>query len=530
MSTTESSKKRKERSAITLEKKVEIIRKKEENTKLSHQDLAKQYNVDRSTISSILRDKDKYLQLYDTTPLHIQQRVRLQKGQFHIIDEAVYKLFLELRAQNVPVSQDMLKTKALSIYEQLKNGGIEFPSVFEASNGWVFGFQRRFGISSKTITGESESADKVAAENGRCYFQELLKNYHPDNILNADETGLYFRLGPDKTLASKSDMAKGFKKDKQRLTILLCCNASGTRKFKPFVIGKSARPQCMKRVNMSTLPVNYSNNATAWMTEKKWECWLKWLDDQLNQPTILVVDNCSAHSSPKLRNIKLEFLPPHTTSIIQPCDAGIIKNFKVHYRKSLIKKWIDDVENGKQIEPINIKEVIYMISDAWKQVSLTTIANCWNKTKILPLEENLLANTSDDNDDMRELEQALEEIEMPHNSIKLSAIEYVNVDENVQTMDISTEESVVKDILKAQGLIDNENSDIDDEDEEEVVDDPVSYNEGKKALEISRKYLEQSSFATEDDIYLLRQIIKKAESFYRSSLKQTTIDKYFMNQ
>ncbi|CAG8727219.1 10722_t:CDS:1 [Racocetra persica] len=135
MSVAEFSKKRKERSTLTLEKKVEIIRKKDENMKLSYQDLAKQYQVDRSTISNILRDKDKYLQLYDTTPSHIQQRVRLQKGQFHIIDEAVYKLFLELRSQNIPVSQDMLKTKALSIYEQLKNGGVEFLTTFEASNG-----------------------------------------------------------------------------------------------------------------------------------------------------------------------------------------------------------------------------------------------------------------------------------------------------------------------------------------------------------------------------------------------------------
>ncbi|CAG8786027.1 9771_t:CDS:2 [Racocetra persica] len=456
------SKKRKERSAITLEKKVEIIKKREENTKLSHQDLANQYHVDRSTISNILRDKDKYLQLYNTTP-HAQQRVRVQKGQFHIIDEAVYKLFLEFRSQNVPVSQDILKTKALSIYERLKDGGVEFPSTFNASNGWVFGFQQRFGISSKTISGESESADKAAVESGRRRFQELLKDYHPDNILNADETGLYFRLGPDKTLASKSDAAKGFKKDKQRLTVLFCCNASGTRKFKPFVIGKSARPLCMKTTNMSKLPVHYSNNKTAWMTETKWENWLKWLDSQVNQPTILLADNCTAHSSPRLQNI-----------------------------------------NGKSFEPINVKEAIYLISDAWKQVSLMTIVNCWNKTKILPLEMDLTAETSDNND-IDELEQVLEELEMSYDCIKLSAEEYINVDEELQTMDTPTEESVVRDILKEQGL-------------------------GKIALEVAKKYLEQSQFATEDDIYLLRQIIKKAESYYRSSLKQTTIDKYFITQ
>ncbi|CAG8534848.1 3736_t:CDS:2, partial [Cetraspora pellucida] len=215
-------------------------------------------------------------------------------------------------------------------------------------------------------------------------------------------------------------------------------------------------------------------------------------------------DNCTAHSSPRLQNIKLEFLPPHTTSVIQPCDAGIIKNFKANYRKLLVKKWIDDIESGKSFEPINVKEAIYLISDAWKQVSLMTIVNCWNKTKILPLEMDLTAETSDNND-IDELEQVLEELEMSYDCIKLSAEEYINVDEELQTMDTPTEESVVRDILKEQGL-------------------------GKIALEVAKKYLEQSQFATEDDIYLLRQIIKKAESYYQSSLKQTTIDKYFITQ
>ncbi|CAG8694827.1 8167_t:CDS:2 [Cetraspora pellucida] len=168
-------------------------------------------------------------------------------------------------------------------------------------------------------------------------------------------------------------------------------------------------------------------------------------------PTILLADNCAAHSSPKLRNIKLEFLPSHTTSVIQPCDARIIKNFKANYHKLLVTKWINNIENRKSFEPINVKEAIYLISDAWKQVVLTTIINCWNKIKILTLEMNLTNKTAE---------------------------EYVNMDNKLQMMDTLTEESVVKDILKEQGL-------------------------GKMALEVAKKYLEQSQFATEDDIYLL---------------------------
>ncbi|CAG8769569.1 16964_t:CDS:1, partial [Cetraspora pellucida] len=75
-------------------------------------------------------DKDKYLQLFDTISSQVQQHVCIKKRQFHIIDKAVYKLFLNFHSQNVPVSQNILKTKALFIYEQLKDSGIEFSSTF----------------------------------------------------------------------------------------------------------------------------------------------------------------------------------------------------------------------------------------------------------------------------------------------------------------------------------------------------------------------------------------------------------------
>ena len=49
---------------------------------------------------------------------------------------------------------------------------------------------------------------------------------------------------------------------------------------------------------------------------------------------ILFMDNVSSHSSDlkeKFSNIKVVFLPVNTTSRLRPLDAGIIKNFKVHY-------------------------------------------------------------------------------------------------------------------------------------------------------------------------------------------------------
>ena len=62
---------------------------------------------------------------------------------------------------------------------------------------------------------------------------------------------------------------------------------------------------------------------------------------------LLIVDNCSAHGqhiATKLKSIQLEYLPPNCTSQLQSCDMGIIKNFKVFYRKRLLSKLIRAIE------------------------------------------------------------------------------------------------------------------------------------------------------------------------------------------
>ena len=286
--------KRKDRQSITIETKIEIINKKENEHK-SDTELARSYNLDRSTVSNIIRNKQKILDAFKQTGARASKRTRMQKGHFDIVEKAVYRWFSMLRSNNIPVSQDILKQKAQEYHQQFVNAGVDLPANFEAANGWLRRFQERFGIVQRTISGESSSVNVSVVENGRQQLQELLEQYSLENIYNADETGLFFRLGPDKTLASKSDTAKGCKRDKQQLTILFACNATGSCKLKPLVIGKSKRPRCLTNVNLNTLPVQYSSNTKALMTGEKWKDWLKWFDQQCTEPTLLLADNCPAH-------------------------------------------------------------------------------------------------------------------------------------------------------------------------------------------------------------------------------------------
>ena len=94
---------------------------------------------------------------------------------------------------------------------------------------------------------------------------------------------------------------------------------------------------------------------------------------------------------------------------LQPMDAGIIQNFKVHYKKMLMRHYIDTIDEGKELEHLNLKQAIYFVRDAWKEVKLVTIAH----TNILPIpqHQSTLSSTtsqvSGQSDDVEELESLM---------------------------------------------------------------------------------------------------------------------------
>ena len=59
-------------------------------------------------------------------------------------------------------------------------------------------------------------------------------NLQKEQIYNADETGLFWQVLPDKTLAGSCEKdAPGVKKSKDRVTLFCCAIATGTQKLKP---------------------------------------------------------------------------------------------------------------------------------------------------------------------------------------------------------------------------------------------------------------------------------------------------------
>ena len=187
-------------------------------------------------------------------------------------------------------------------------------------------------------------------------------------------------------MALKSEKCFGGKLSKERLTILFCVNMIG-EKEKLLVIGKAARPRAFKNMKISDLPAYWKHNKKAWMTGDIMAEWLMQFDRRMlreKRNILLFLDNAASH--PKdiiLKNIKIVFLPPNTTSVCQPLDQGVIKNFKVHYRTAIIQNLLPGIEFNNSAKTlkgtINVLDALYFIKKSWEKVTAETIKNCFGK-------------------------------------------------------------------------------------------------------------------------------------------------------
>ncbi|KAL4135901.1 hypothetical protein QTP88_007483 [Uroleucon formosanum] len=186
----------------------------------------------------------------------------------------------------------------------------------------------------------------------------LLKEYDSKDIFNADEFGLFFKCTPDRTLTFKGDTCHGGKKSKERVTVMVGANMTGTEKLKLLVIGKSKQPRCFKKKNVQSLPVTYAYNKKAWMLSTIYESWIFDLDKRFfndKRKVLLFVDNCPAHPKTLLHELKaiLNQLNYCINPGEQVTQSTIVNCFhKAGFTNGINKLEIEEVEPVEEETPI----------------------------------------------------------------------------------------------------------------------------------------------------------------------------------
>ena len=213
---------------------------------------------------------------------------------------------------------------------------------------------------------------------------------------------------PERTYITKEKSAPGFKAFKDIFTLLLGANLTGDCKLKPVLVYHAENPSVLIGYAKNSLPVYWYSNSTGWITGDIFQSYVKdQLENELKEycrsqglpfKILMLLDNAPAHPQALLdlhEDINFVYLPPNTTSLIQPMDQSIIRMLKTHFLqkawRSLSRKCDvsleelemaveapeDPVELQKDMvsrhwKEYTIRDALWHVRDAWREAT----ANC----------------------------------------------------------------------------------------------------------------------------------------------------------
>ncbi|XP_068204478.1 tigger transposable element-derived protein 1-like isoform X2 [Palaemon carinicauda] len=259
----------------------------------------------------------------------------------------------------------------------------------------------------KEIEKVNEETFETRAEEFVADFKRLVESEHyvPQQVFNCDETSLFWKKLPKRTyITAEENLVVGHKPMKDRLSLLLCANASGDCKIKPLLVYHTENPRAFKncKVQKKRLNVMWRSNSKAAVTRILFVEWVNdifgpevkkfLLERSLPLQALLVMDSASAHP-PDLEDylldefkfIQIKFLPPSTSPLLHPMDHEVILNFKMLYTKAMFQRCFEAMEGTNLSlrafwkDQFHIVKCLKIIDKAWEGVTTRTLNSAWKR-------------------------------------------------------------------------------------------------------------------------------------------------------
>lgn len=273
---------------------------------------------------------------------------------------------------------------------------------------WVGGFLKRHShlLSSRMCQNISRKRAAVSETVVSEYFNNLEKTVEgvpPTNIVNYDETNI-----TDDPKGKLQIFRRGTKHaerimntTKSSTSIMFAITASG-HNLSPCVVYKGERLQTAWIEN-GPIDVVYNVTKSGWFDSLTFIDWfqkiilpyMKILP--VEEPKVLIGDNLASHINHTVvqlcerHNIRMVFLPPNSTHLLQPLDVAVFSSLKNEWRK-IITQW--KLTTGKHcttlpksmIPPLILKLEIAM-NDKWADLAKAGFRACgihpFNKDHVL---------------------------------------------------------------------------------------------------------------------------------------------------
>ncbi|XP_044863785.1 tigger transposable element-derived protein 5-like [Mauremys mutica] len=443
------------RRAYSIKDKLQAIERVKKGERQAS--VCRDFGVPGGTLRGWLKDEHKLRWFLDQLGGEVgTQRKKMRLANEEEIDRAVYTWFLTLRQHGVPLSGPIIQAQAEAFARQIY--GPE--CTFKASHGWFWRWQKRHGISSQRIYGEGGGGGDPAAPGTPPLKAELEPGapsstfpdpslllpppppppaaaapsdgggYGDEQIYNANVTGLYWKLLPGQAgeLRAHSPRLQAPPRRrlvvKERVTVLLAANLTGSHKLKPLVVGGLPDPPSLRHHNQDKFPACYRYSPEARLGPALLRAWFfedfvpgvkRYLRRScLQQKAVLLLSSppppsgAGPEEPPQLQtpdgSIRALFLSKAAAGgssaagggrIPAPLEQGVVSAFKQLYKRELLRLAVSCVASGGGgptggpspagggsgpldfVRSFLLKDMLYLAGLSWDLIPAGSIEKCW---------------------------------------------------------------------------------------------------------------------------------------------------------
>lgn len=351
----------------------------------------------------------------------MKSRKQSHPGKYAALETKVMQILQASRGNRITITNDLIRSCSSKVQEDMLKDTSLGPDdakdlqMFNPTDIWIKGFARRHNL--QIPASRTWPSTNVLNESRRFPEVQNLKNelerYDPECILSVHETTLFHKILPRKAyLASITDDAGVnslvFPPDmetKDRLTLVVCTNATGTLKVPLTIVGRSKQPQSFR---VKRCPLPYLGQNHAWFdvcTFREWfsEVLLPAVRKHSWKNVAVLVENTDEEkiAEDSRGQVKLFRLPPDSRSKRYPMEHGIMEAVKHKYRYTMLERVVElipvrdaiqacsekkdvklrGLDDGYDPNELDAAEILY---DIWQGTSTQSIARSWVKSKILP--------------------------------------------------------------------------------------------------------------------------------------------------
>lgn len=311
--------------------------------------------------------------------------------ELEVLDSLIFYAFDEISKSIIKINNifdyHVLQTQAIRIQNQPKWKENNIVRSLEFKQHWCHSFMQRHLLTRHRITSYVKRIcidDVKKTIFGIQEYQQSMK-LTPNQILNMDETGIFYNLPPSFIYDIKGSVRSRImdSKEKNRFTLIVTANASGELLPGLYILKNNIQgnDQSQSRIlnNISIVEqfeervweyqqfrckylrhrINktiITSNNTAWNREVIMMLYIDLIlipyAQDICAPLMLIVDNFSVHKMISIRNhaesnnVYIWFLPSNTTSYLQPLDICIngplkkdITQLRINQRQAYTLDW-----------------------------------------------------------------------------------------------------------------------------------------------------------------------------------------------